>query len=345
MVRIRDVGTESVDLHLDRSFRISRGHTDTTTNYLVTITDSEGTTGVGGIAPSPYYGETTESAGAVLPTVADHLEGHPIDDVGVIERVLEDCTPGENAARAGVSIAIYDLLARRNRKPLYARWDLDPEICPRISVTVGIDDPDQMATRAREWVQSGYPILKVKLGTDEDRNRLKAVRDAAPDASIRVDANEAWSVQETIDRLPLLSETDVALLEQPIPADDVSGLNRIRQATSIPIAADESCVNVADVARVGDAVDVIVVKLMKCGGIGPALDQIERARSIGCDVMVGCMVETSASIAGACHLAPLARYADLDGALLLANDPCCGPSLDDGEITLADVDAGTGAQC
>jgi L-alanine-DL-glutamate epimerase-like enolase superfamily enzyme len=211
-------------------------------------------------------------------------------------------------------------------------------------VTVGIDDPAGMAERARTWREAGYPALKVKLGTDDDRERLRAVREAAPDASIRVDANGDWSPEAAIEALSWLADLDVALLEQPVPADDHAGLARVTEAAPMPVAADESCVTAGDVPAVADAVDVVVVKLMKCGGIRPARRQIAAARVHGLDPMLGCMVETSASIAGAAHLGPLVASADLDGALLLADDPCAGPSLADGRIDLSGVDAGTGAR-
>jgi L-alanine-DL-glutamate epimerase-like enolase superfamily enzyme len=347
---VASTASERVDLELDTAFRISRGSTVETTNHLVTVTDRAGRVGIGGAAPAAYYGEDGDSVAAALPDLLAAVES--VGDPGewqTIERRLAEIAPDEAAARAGVSIAVHDLVARQRGEPLYREWGLDPERAPATSVTVGIDDPEEMATRAREWRAAGdsgggYPALKIKLGTGDDRARLRAVREAAPEASLRVDANGDWSAEEALAALPWLDDLGVTLLEQPVSGDDHAGLARVTGAAPMPVAADESCVTATDVPDIADAVDVVVVKLMKCGGLGPARRQIAAAHASGLDVMLGCMVETSAAIAGAAHLAPLARYADLDGALLLAEDPCTGLSLPDGEIDLAAVDRGTGVR-
>lgn len=343
--QITSTAVEAVTLELDRSFTISRGSTSQATNHLVTVTDGAGRTGLGGAAPSAYYGEDAESVEAVLPELLSAVEtvGDPAAG-GQIERRLSEIAPDQAAARAAVSVAVHDLAARQRGEPLYRHWGLDPGRVPPTSVTVGIDDPEPMAERAREWVAAGYHALKVKLGTENDRARLAAVREAAPAASIRVDANGDWSADRAVEALSWLADLDVELLEQPVPADDHAGLARVTAAAPMPVAADESCVTARDVPAVADAVDVVVVKLMKCGGLRPAHRQMEVARAHGLDAMLGCMVETGASIAGAAHLSPLAAYADLDGALLLAADPCVGPSLEGGHIDIASVEVGTGAR-
>jgi len=343
--RLRSTAVERVDLTLDTTFTIARGSTEQTTNHLVTVTDRAGRVGLGGAAPAAYYGEDDDSVEAALPALLSAVEA--VGEPGAqqqIETRLSEQAPGEAAARAAVSVAVHDLAARQRGEPLYRQWGLDPERAPVTSVTVGIDDPAAMAERAREWRAAGYPALKVKLGTDEDRARLRAVREAAPKANIRVDVNGDWSAGEAVEALSWLADLDVALLEQPVPADDHAALRRVTEAAPMPVAADESCVTAGDVPDVADAVDVVVVKLMKCGGLRPAYRQIVTARAHGLDPMLGCMVETRASIAAAAHLAPLVAYADLDGALLVADDPCTGPSLSAGELRLTDVERGTGVQ-
>lgn len=336
---------ERVELALDTTFTISRGSTERTTNHLVTVTDRAGRVGLGGAAPAPYYDEDGDSVEAALPDLLGAVEsvGDPTAQQD-IERRLAEQAPDEAAARAAVSIAVQDLVARQRNEPLYRAWGLSPDRAPVTSVTVGIDDPAAMAERARAWREAGYPALKVKLGTDNDRARLRAVREAAPEASLRVDANGDWSTDEALDALSWLSDLDVALLEQPVPADTHAGLQRVTEAAPMPVAADESCVTATDVPDIADAVDVVVVKLMKCGGLRPAHRQILTAHAHGLDAMLGCMVETSASIAAAAHLAPLVTYADLDGALLVADDPCTGPSLVGGHLDLAGVESGSGAR-
>jgi L-alanine-DL-glutamate epimerase-like enolase superfamily enzyme len=334
---------ERLSLATADPFGISRGSTDAAGNVLVRVADDDAV-GVGAGAPSAYYGESVESAMAALPDLLAAVE-----DVGdphaqqAIERRLREIAPDEASARAAVSVAVHDLAARRAGEPLYRRWGLDPDSAPPTSYTVGIDAPERMGEKAERAREAGYPILKVKLGTDDDRARLRAVREAAPDARIRVDANTAWTPEEAISHTRWLAEAGVEFVEQPVAADDIAGLRRVREAGSLPVAADESCVRAADVPRVADAVDIVVVKLDKCGGLRAAARQLLTADAHGLETMLGCMVASDAAIAGACQLAPLADYADLDGALLLAEDPFEGVPMPEGRIDLRAVEAGTGA--
>jgi L-alanine-DL-glutamate epimerase-like enolase superfamily enzyme len=201
-----------------------------------------------------------------------------------------------------------------------------------------------MASAAQKAAGAGYPILKVKLGTDDDRARIDAIRKTVPQARIRVDANGAWTPREAIEKMEWLANAGVEFVEQPVAADDREGLARVAEEGFLPVAADESCVTAEDMPAVADAVDIVVVKLMKCGGIRPAIRQIETAKAQELDVMLGCMVESMASLAGSCHLAPLADYADLDGSLLLADDPYEGVPMPDGRIDLSAVESGTGVR-
>lgn len=335
---------ERIDLSLAETFTISRGATEQITPLVVSVTDEDGTTGVGAASPSPYYDESTESAESAVPALLDIVESvGSAHQQQRIEGRLAETAPDEAAARAAVSIAVHDLAAKQATEPLYQRLGLDPEAAPRSSYTVAIDEPEAMKDRARRAVESGNEVLKVKLGTDSDRERLTAVREAAPDARIRVDANTDWTPEQAIENTAWLADLDVEFLEQPVPADDIAGLGRIAAEGAVPVAADESCVTASDVPRVADAVDIVVVKLMKCGGIRPAARQIHAAKANGLSVMLGCMVETSASIAGSAALAPLVDYADLDGALLLEDDPYEGVVESDGQINLSGVSRGTGA--
>jgi len=221
---------------------------------------------------------------------------------------------------------------------------LDPGRTVTSSFTIGLDDTETMREKASDAVDAGYTVLKTKLGTDRDEAIVQAVREAAPDTRIRVDANEAWTPREAVANCEFLAEYGVELCEQPVPADQPEELRYVYERAAVPIAADESCVTAADVPRVADACDVANVKLMKCGGPRQAIAAIRVARACGLEVMLGCMVETNAAIAAACHLAPLADYADLDGALLLARDRYGGIPMPGGEIDLSAVDRpGTGA--
>ena len=345
MSQIVDTETERLELPIDGEFTISRGASETVETVVVRLEDEDGQRGIGAAAPSEYYGESIESVEAVLPDLLDSvLEiGDPARQQ-TVERAMRAEAPDEAAARAAVSVAVHDLAARQADEPLYRRLGLDPASAPRSSYTVSIDSPAGMASAAQKAAGAGYPILKVKLGTDDDRSRVDAIRKTVPQARIRVDANGAWTPEEAIEKMEWLANAGVEFVEQPVPADDRDGLKRVAEDGFLPVAADESCVTAEDVPEVADAVDIVVVKLMKCGGIRPAIRQIETAKAHGLDVMVGCMVESMASLAGSCHLAPLLDYADLDGSLLLADDPYHGVPMPDGRIDLSAVEAGTGVE-
>lgn len=336
---------ERVELPLAESFTISRGTTETAEATIVKLRDESGRVGVGSASPASYYEETPESVETALPELLGVVEtvGDPHAQQ-VIERRLADSAPEEGAARAAVSIAVHDLAAKQQDEPLYRRWGLDTSRAPKTSYTVSIDSPEGMREGAREAVEAGYSVLKVKVGTDADRERLEAVREGAPEARLRVDANCAWDADEAIRNSEWLADLDVEFLEQPVPASDIAGLRQTSVEGHVPVAADESCITAGDVPRVADAVDIVVVKLMKCGGLRPARRQILTAQSHGLAVMLGCMVESDASIAGSCQLAPLVEYADLDGSLLLDSDPYEGVPMPDGRIDFGAIERGTGVR-
>jgi len=336
------------DLPLETPFGISRATTEVAGNVVVRLEDERGRVGVGGAAPSAYYGEDRDTVESALPDLLAVVEdvGDPHERQRVHERLVTtaggpQASPG---ARAAVDVALHDLACKRLDVPLFRLLGLDATRCPTSSFTVGLDDTDRMAERA-ESVAAKYGILKVKLGTDRDRNIVRAVRDAAPDATIRVDANGAWDPAEAVRMTEFLADHDVEFVEQPVPADDVAGLKRVREAGELPVAADESCVVPGDVPRIAESVDIAVLKLTKSGGIGPVVEMCHAARACGLAVMLGCMTETNAAIAAAAHLAPLADYVDLDGSLLLAEDPFDGVPMPGGEIGLSAMSRpGTGAR-
>ncbi|WP_435124453.1 dipeptide epimerase [Halobaculum sp. D14] len=340
-----DAAFERVSLPLEHDFTIARGTTTTAENVVVRLTDEGGMTGVGAAAPSAHYGETAATVEAVMPDLLAEVEavGDP-HAFAEIESRLRGVVADNPAARCAVSVALHDLAAKRLGVPLYRLWGLNPTAAPETSFTVGLDDIDAMREKTRDAVDAGYGTLKLKLGTDRDRDVVDAVREEAPDATIRVDANEAWTPRETVENSEWLADHGVEFIEQPVPASDPDGLRFAYERSALPIAADESCVTLADVPAVADRCDIANLKLMKCGGLLEAKRMIHAARAEGLDVMLGCMVETNAAIAAAHHLAPLLDYADLDGSLLLADDPFDGVPLPNGEIRLGELDRpGTGA--
>jgi L-alanine-DL-glutamate epimerase-like enolase superfamily enzyme len=337
---------ERVSLRTEHPFTIARETIHEIENMIVRIEDEDGRVGLGGAAPSRRYGETVDTVAAVLPALLDAVEavGDP-HNLQCIERDMNAVVHGNPAAKAAVDIALHDLVATRADLPLYRYWGLDPADTVTSSFTIAIDTLERMAEKTRDAVAAGYSILKVKLGTDRDRAIIETVREHAPDATIRVDANEAWTPQEAVRKIRLFADYDVEFVEQPLPADHHDGLKHVYERSALALALDESCVTLADVPRVAARADIANLKLMKCGGLRETQRMIHAARAHGLEVMLGCMIESNASIAAAAHLAPLLDYADLDGSLLLAEDPYDGVDLPEGQVDLEGLDrAGTGAQ-
>ncbi|WP_232686335.1 dipeptide epimerase [Halobacterium zhouii] len=337
---------ERREFPLQHPFTIARGTQETAANVVVRVEDDAGNVGVGGAAPSSHYGETAGTVEAVLPDLLDVVER--VDDPHALSRIESEMRTVVNdnpAARAAVSIACHDLAAKRADLPLYRYWGLDPSKTLDTSFTIGIDDPEVMREKTRDAVEAGYDTLKVKLGTDRDEELLSAVREAAPEAAIRVDANEAWSPREAVRNIEWLADCGVEFVEQPVPAENREGLKFVYERAALPIAADESCITASDVPAVADRCDIANLKLMKTGGLREAKRLIHAARAHGLEVMCGCMIESNASIAAAAHLAPLLDYADLDGSLLLAEDDFEGVPMPEGRIDLEAMDRpGTSAR-
>ncbi|WP_410766984.1 dipeptide epimerase [Haloferax sp. DFSO60] len=337
---------ERVSMPLADPFEIARGSMTEAENVVVRIEDEGGMVGVGAAAPSSHYGETAATVEAVLPDLLEVVESvgdaHALEE---IERLMVERVRRNPAARTAVSIALHDLAAKRLGVPLYKLWGLDPEQTPTSSFTIGLADLDTIREKTASAVESGYEVLKIKLGTDRDEAIIEAVRDEAPEATIRVDANEAWTPREAVAKSEVLADYGVEFIEQPVPAEDYEGLKFVYERSALPIAADESCITAADIPKIADRVDIANLKLMKCGGLVEAKRMIHAARVHGLEVMLGCMIETNAAIAAGCHLAPLLDYADLDGSLLLAEDPYTGVPLPEGNIDLTALDrSGTGAR-
>ena len=331
---------------LEHPFTIARGTQEAAENVIVRIEDEDGTVGVGGAAPSSHYGETPETVEAVLPALLKVVES--VDDPHQLDRIeagMNRVVNDNPAAKAAVDIALHDLVAKRAELPLYRYLGLDPADSLATSYTIGIDDPATMGEKTAEAIERGFSTLKVKVGTDSDRENLAAVRETAPDATIRVDANEGWSPREAVRNIEMLAEFGVEFVEQPVPAEHPEGLRYVYERSALPIAVDESLLRASDVPAVADRADIANLKLMKTGGIREAIRLIHAARAHGMAVMAGCMIESNASIAGAAHLTPLLNYVDIDGSILLADDDFAGVPIDDGYVDLAALDRpGTGAR-
>ncbi len=324
---------EILELETAHPFGIARGTASAYRVVWVRLRDGDGAEGWGEADPSSFYGETADTVVAALARLAPLLAEADPFNLEVTEAALLQSLKHNAAARCAVSAALHDLVGKRLGVPLWKLWGLDPARAPLSSFTIGIDSPAVMQRKVREADQ--YPILKVKVGTPDDRALLAAVREVT-NKPIRVDANCGWTAKQAIARLPLLEEMGVELIEQPLPPDDLEGLALVRSRSRLPIFADESCRVAADVARLAHAgaVDGINIKLAKCGSLREALRMIATARAHHLQVMVGCMIETSLGITAAAHFTPLLDVVDLDGAALLKHDPFTGAGIPGGKVTL-----------
>ncbi len=322
-----------ITLDLRTTFRIAHSASDQRFNVAACLSDGE-YIGWGEAAGVPHHGESQAGIIAYLAS----LEGTPADprrfeDPFRIEAFLSQLPEGSRAARAALDLALHDLLGQRLNLPVYRLLGLDPERMPLTSYTVAMDEPQAMAERAR---QSGMPIIKIKLGSPDDEAIVSAIR-YATNARLRVDANAGWTREQAARLIPRLAEYDLEFVEQPLPVGDIEGLRWLRaQKLGAPIFADENIINSHDVAAHAGAVDGVIIKLMKTTGIREALRAIHTARALDMQIMLGCMVESSLGVTAAAHLAALCDYADLDGPLLIKNDPFEGLSYQGARLVLPD---------
>ncbi|MBN1208394.1 MAG: dipeptide epimerase [Myxococcaceae bacterium] len=320
-----------IELPLRHAWTISRGTSTSKRNVLVELR-SGGHVGFGEAAPNVRYGESAETVLEALSRLEPVLDGD-LRCFRELSEALQEALPGNGAAKAALDIALHDLAGKALGAPLYRLLGLNPQRMPITSFSIGIDEPETLARKVRE--AEPYPVLKVKLGAERVREVFGAVR-AATSKVVRVDANEAWGPQEALEHIEWLATQGVELVEQPLPAADVEGAKWLRARSPLPLVADEALLRASDVPRLAEGYHGINVKLQKAGGIREALRTIDVARACGLKVMIGCMVETSVGIAAAAHLGPLADWLDLDGNLLLSEDPFIGHPVVEGRIQLGE---------
>ena len=322
------IASKITKLHLNHPFKISRRTTDSYREVISVEIDG----GIGETAPAKFYGENVQTVEKALATLSSALDGN-LDQIQDVMAGIESLLDGNYAAKSAIDMALHDRLGKKLGVPLYKLWGLNPQKTPGTSFTIGLDEPAVMAEKAQQ--AEVYPILKVKLGTSRDIEILQTLRNVT-DKPIYVDANTAWTPKEAVEKIPQLAKYDVALIEQPTKPGDIAGLKFVHEHSKLPIIADESVKRASDIPALADAVDGINIKLVKCGGISEALRMIHVARAHGLLVMIGCMIESSLGITAAAHLTPLVDYADLDGNLLISNDPYSGVTLEKGKLILPD---------
>lgn len=308
-------------LKMARPFRTSKAvRTDKETIWV--IVHDDGVRGSGEVVPMDTYRQTLDSAELTLSKIAARAFWNA-EELGAAIEGLTVEYGDQLATVAGLDAAFLDWQGKKKGQPTWRGVGVTDTSLPLTSFSLGLEsDLDLLAGQVRD--AASFPILKIKLGTEQDERILEVIRREAPTAIIRVDANMAWSVDEALKKLPMLAKYDVEFVEQPLAADDLEGLRKLKQAGVLPIIADESCVRPNDIDRLVGHVDGINIKLSKCGGIRQGLEMIRRAREAGLRIMLGCMVESSLGIAAALQLGPLVDWLDLDGHLLLAEDPFSG---------------------
>jgi L-alanine-DL-glutamate epimerase-like enolase superfamily enzyme len=317
----------TTSLALAEEFGIARGSRTSQTVVRVEL-EHEGVVGRGEAAAVYYRGERADAAVEFVASTAPPLVG---DDPFALESIgerLQD-VDGPAGGMAALDAALHDWIGRRLGVPLWRLLGLSPD-APPTSFTIGIDSVEGTRDRARR--ASEFRALKVKVGGAEDLERLEAVREES-DAPLRVDANEGWTLESARELMPELIRLGVEFVEQPFPAADLDSFNALREIEPrLPVIVDEGCHDLADVAPAAAYADGINVKLAKSGGVREAVRMIHAARALGLRVMLGCMVESQLGIAPAAAIASLADWVDLDGHLLLAEQPYTGLRFEDGRV-------------
>jgi L-alanine-DL-glutamate epimerase-like enolase superfamily enzyme len=328
------LSTAHVSLELLHTFRIARSADDVRESLLLSLRDGD-LAGLGEAAPMARYGQTADSAARALETTTESLRNSKgkldRDRISEIIAPLGEALAGEKAALAAVDIALWDLMGKQTGLPIHEILGLEPSNTPLTSYTIGIDSPRVIRKKVKE--AESFPILKVKMGLENDYEIMEQIR-GLTNRTVRVDANEGWTKEEALDKIRWLEGQNVEFIEQPLPADRLDEIKWLAEKVSLPFFADESIETIDDIPRLKGAFSGINIKLMKCGGITEALRLIESAREQGMMIMLGCTIESSIGITAAAQISPLVDYADLDGNILIGNDPAAGVTVERGKLVL-----------
>jgi L-alanine-DL-glutamate epimerase-like enolase superfamily enzyme len=320
-------------LLLRHTWTISRNSSDFKDNVFVRL-ERDGIVGWGEAAPNVRYNQSAEQTIAAIEKARPLIEAGDWRQYVDLRAQWERAIGDQSCACAALDIAILDWVGRKLNVPLYRLFGLDAGKTPVTTFSIGIDTPEVIKEKVKE--AKDFPVLKIKVGTENDAQIIAAVRDAT-DRPLRVDANEGWRHKEqALDRIQWLQKMGVELIEQPLPAAMIDETAWLRERADIPIIADEAVKGAGDIPRLAGAYDGINIKLMKASGIQEAIRMVHVARALGLKIMLGCMIESSVAIAAAAHISPLVDYADLDGNLLISNDPFTGVGVKEGRLILND---------
>lgn len=318
-------------LPLKHTFTIAHQSRDVQQTVIVKLEDGAHY-GLGECTTNPFYGMTAENiiqAFENARTLVEKGQWEIPDELWEQGREILRHNP---FAQCALDVAVWDLYAKRKEKKLYELLQLDPKQIPTTNFTIGIAPIEKMVAKMKEVA---WPIYKIKLGTDDDLEIVRELRKHT-DAVFRIDANCAWTADQAIGYSAELARLGVEFMEQPLAKDDLGGMKAVYQHSHLPVIADESCIAEVDVAKCKGLFHGVNVKLMKAGGITPALRMLREARSYGMKTMVGCMTESSVGITAIAHIAPLLNYVDMDGAMLLAQDIAEGVVIAPDQVTFPD---------
>jgi L-Ala-D/L-Glu epimerase len=326
------------DLPLKHTFTITHESRDIQPTLIVELKDGE-YSGFGEATETPYYGVTIAKMVEQLSAAKSTIEGFDLNNPKLFwEEMALQLLDSHPFALCALDCAAWDLWAKKKQMPLYQAWGLDISQNIITDYTIGIDSIPKMVEKMKELP---FPLYKIKLGTDNDIEIVRELRKHT-DAVFRVDANTAWTAQQTIENSQQLKQLGVEFIEQPLKADDWEGMKQVFKHSALPIIADESCILESDVEKCAGYFHGINIKLMKCGGITPALRMIENAKNLGLKVMVGCMTESTVGCSAIAQLLPLLDYVDMDGPLLVIDKISEGITIDYGKIHYSNQN-GTGA--
>ncbi len=316
------------ELHQKQAFKVSR-ESYHSQNYIIVELGNGSDKGYGEAVAFSVYGATVEGIHSAIESVRDKITAHQFSTP---EKFWRDCIApidGCPFAKCALDTAAHDLYGKSQTKPLYELLGLDVSEPRYSNFSIGMDDctiVKNIATQKADW-----PILKVKLGNDDDLKRIETIRQYS-DAVIHVDANAGWNIKKTLEIAPKLADLGVKSIEQPLPVEDWEGAQHLNQHCPLPIIADESCFDEDSFKRCLNNFHGINIKLMKVGGITPALNMIRRAKAAGVDIMIGCMPETTIGASAIAHLSPLVDYVDMDSIEFLQTDLAVGIHLEKGKI-------------
>ncbi len=327
------------DLPLRHTFTIARGST-TVSRTLVVELEQDGVRGYGEAGENDFYGASIPEMKAALEHVRPMLAAKGPTDPSELWAELEPEFGPKSFPQCALDLAAWDLWGKLQGQPVWKLWNLSADNLPVTDYTIGIDTIEVMVRKMEEF--AGWPIYKIKLGTDRDIEIVRELRKHT-DAVFRVDANCAWTVEQTIENSAALAELGVEFIEQPMVRENWSGMEQVYAKSALPLIADESCQREADVDRCAACFHGVNVKLVKCGGLTPAKRMLDKARGLGLKTMVGCMTESTVGISAIAQLLPLLDYVDMDGALLLAEDVASGVRIEKGRVILPDQN-GCGVQ-